>query len=305
MKKKVSAITLSLVILVFGLTACILTPVSQDASLTDIAQSAHGTMTAMAESTAALPQNATPGPEALAATDMPGATQPASETPEPVIVTQIVYVTATPGGVVPPGSSSTDNRLSMAQGATDLSTTGKVLAGKTVRYVFRALKGQLVNLTLSNSADAVLGMRNPGGTVLLPKEKGWTYFRVYLPEGGDWYIDVHGGKYDADFSLYMSIPVRLSFAAGSSVLSGKGQAGNGSSMQFIVYAKAGQNLKASVNTPGLGLSIYAVEGTVLKSPMGTDASYDGKLPVTGDYILNVFSAAGSAAQNFDLYVEIK
>lgn len=294
MSKKLSLMMAATLAAALVLGACMPTPVSQDVSMTRIAESAHGTMTAVAQGTA-IPAN--PAPES---TPEPS---PTAEVPV-VQVTQMVYVTATPGA----GTSQVTSqgiRLSMALGGTDVSASGKVAAGKTVRYVFGALKGQLINLTLSTGSNAVLGVRNAAGTVLLDPAKAWTNFRVYLPAGGDWFIDVYGGNTDADYSLYLSIPARLSFASGSSSMSGKGSIGNGNGMQFIVYARAGQNLKASVDAAGLGLSIYAVEGTVLKSPMGEGASFDGKLPVTGDYIFNVFSVPGSAPTNFSLAIEIR
>ncbi len=74
----------------------------------------------------------------------------------------------------------------------------------------------------------------------------------------------------------------------------------------LTYGKAlaGQLMQVDVtSSQALRLSIYGVDGTVLKSGMGEGATFAGTLPVTQDYILVI--GAGTQPSSYTLIVSVQ
>jgi len=197
-------------------------------------------------------------------------------------------------------------RIDFASGTTNTSVVGTMQAYKTLRYVFWAAKDQLIDVDLSSAQDAAISISSRTGIVLLSPMGNENSYRGYLPESGDWFIDVRSGASAVNFSLSLMIPQRLSFASGTYGLTTTGNVPAGGVYNFIVYAFKDQTLKVSVVPAGnLALSLYGVDGTVLMSAMGDGNTFEGKLPSTQDYIINVRSAPGTGTRAFTFTIDIR
>jgi len=226
----------------------------------------------------------------------PTATSIPTEPSTPIPPTSTAVPTSAPGQAI---------RLSFAAGATNITAEGQMSANTTRRYVFWANKNQLMDISLNGASGAYIAISSASGTKLVDFSQGWTWYRDYVPEKGDWYIDIRAGNYDTGYSLYLGIPERLSLAADTSSLTTVATIPTGHVHNFIVWGNKGQTMKVSLSpTQNLKLSIWQVDGTVLLSGMGDSTSFQGVLPEAGDYIINVTSmAATSTAVTLTLSIQ--
>jgi hypothetical protein len=226
---------------------------------------------------------------------------PEPPTNVPPTATTMPTVAVTP---IPPTSTSAPTsapgqaiRLNFAAGTTNVTAEGQMSANTTRRYVFWADKNQLMDISLYGASGAYIAVSSASGTKLVEFSQGWTWYTDYVPEKGDWYIDIRAGNYDTGYSLYLGIPQRLSFAANSSSMTAKATIPAGRIHNFFIWGNKGQTLKVSVSpSQNFSLSIWHVDGTVLLSSMGQLSSFEGELPKAGDYIINVISAAATPTE---------
>lgn len=234
-----------------------------------------------------IPATATSVPP-TATTIPPTATSMPTVTVTPIPPTNTAAPTTAPGQAI---------RMSFAAGTTNVTAEGQMSANTTRRYVFWADKNQLMDISLYGASGAYIAISSATGTKLVEFSQGWTWYTDYIPEKGDWYIDIRAGKYDTGYSLYLGIPQRLSFAANTSNLTAKATIPGGRVHNFIVWGNKDQTLKVSVSpSQNFSLSIWHVDGTVLLSSMGQLSSFEGELPKAGDYIINVISTTATPTQ---------
>jgi hypothetical protein len=210
-----------------------------------------------------------------------------------------------------PASSLQDassTRIRFARGATSAEVDGDLKANATISYVLRASAHQLMEVSLSAPEGTKLKVTRTGGKRVTPIEgtSGSTGFRGYLPYTGDYILTISSGSRRISYSLYVSIPVRVSFDRGatSDILEGHLKAHQ--SLDYILRADEGQVLEINV-TPedaddDLQLIIYGVDGDVLRSGRGEGSSFRGELPASQDYIVSV--RAGDESADFEMDVVI-
>ena len=239
-------------------------------------------------------------PTATASSAQPtDTTVPPTATAVQATSTNVPTVAVTPVSPTSTTAAGQPIRLSFAAGTTNASNEGQLSANTTRRFVFTADKGQLMDISLNSGSTAYIAVTTPSGKKLVDFNQGWTWYRDYLSEKGDWYIDIRAGKADTGYSLYLAIPQRLSFAANTSSLTAKATipAGRLQVHNFVAWGNKGQTLKVSVS-PSLNfaLSIWHVDGTVLLSSMEGLSSFEGELPEAGDYIINVISGPAAPTE---------
>ncbi len=223
-----------------------------------------------------------------------------------VAVISLISSTAwTPAASLP---SSSLRRIRFALGATSAEVSGDLSANTTTRYVLRAAARQLMDVSLSAPEGATLKVTTTGGRRLTPVEgtSGSTGFRGYLPYTGDYILTIASGNKKISYSLFVFIPVRVSFDRGATSDTVDGSLDAHQGLDYILRAGEGQILEVNV-TPDdadvpLQLIIYGVDGDVLRSGMGEGSSFRGELPSSQDYIVSV--RAGEQATDFSMDVII-
>jgi len=223
---------------------------------------------------------------------------PETATSIPPTATIMPTATFTP---IPPTSTSVPTsapgqaiRLSFPTGITNITAEGYLAANATQRFVFWADENQMMDIS---SSGAYIAITSPSGNKLVEFDQLWTWYRGYTSEKGDWYLDIKAGNYARDYSLYLGIPQRISFAPNTSSITIKATIPAGKVHNFVAWANKGQTLSVSISpTQNFKLSIWHVDGTVLLSGMGDSTSFEGVLPEAGDYIINVTSGASTATE---------
>ena len=290
MKKNKILTCISLFIALVVLSGCFpSTPATpSSAEQTQAALFAQATLTKVAIEADIATQQALPTD-----TPEPTATTPA-DTPEPTATT------------APPTADMPEVRISFEPNTTNTVVMGTVLAYQTQRYVAYAFEDQLLDITLTSGQDAALSIFGRDGTVLLSPMGDQMSFRGYLPATQDYLIDVRAAGTNANFNMYIMIPQRLSFAAGAHSLVINGNVKASGDHNFIAYGLAGQTMKVTVEPGGdLALTIYGIDGTVLMGSHNFGNTFEGTLPSSQDYIINVDSAPGTGSRPFTLTLDIQ
>ena len=98
-------------------------------------------------------------------------------------------------------------------------------------------------------------------------------------------------------------PLRIEFAPGTTGISLLGSVMQGTTQRYIVRALAGQQMTVQLtgDVAGLALAVIGQDGSVFQSQMGGLTIWQGNLPGTQDYYLDI---VGNASRNFTLNLTI-
>ena len=192
------------------------------------------------------------------------------------------------GSTLALAQSSGSTRIRFATGATSALVSGDLAANSSVRYVLGALVNQLMDVTLTAPQGVGLAVTTTSGRKVTAITSSSTSFRGYLPRSGDYAIEVKSGSQAVSYSVFVSIPERITFERGTTSATLKGTVKAHQSHDYILRAMAGQIMEINA-TPdnSLQLIIFGVDGTVLRSGMGEGSSFRGELPLNEDYIITV------------------
>ncbi len=297
---KLLPLVLSSLIIVAVTAACSIsaaTPTEQPNLATMIA----GTMAALNPQTTETPAPTTVIYPTVAPTEAPSAS------PYPTLLLPSAIPTLP--AVQPTISVPNATRISFLAGATTASVTAPIQAGAVQNYVLGAMQGQpmIVGLNSQNN-DVILGMKTAGGTVMLSSTAGQTGWQGSLPQTEDYYLFVHGGATTENFTLSITIPSRIKFAAGAVSAKVSGKTVGGNHVSYVAFAAQGQ--KMIVDLSGLsGNAAITIWGFADGSPyvnanMSQTTHFSFKLPRTQDYIIEVVPEAGSTV-SYTLSVDIQ
>jgi hypothetical protein len=206
-------------------------------------------------------------------------------------------------------------RIAFAQGATTAVVAGTVRAGQTRVYTLRALKDQVMFLTLAPAAGARLSAKGADGqvpvTVRAAADGGSRI--LLLPSTQDYLITLAAGQQDAPFTLAIDIPQRIIFAADESSATVNGATTQRRPLTYLLRARAGQTMSVraqgangavvSLTIFGLQDGVSLVRGAGGGGDGGGVAAWSGVLPSTQDYVIQVTPATDSLA--FTLSVTVR
>ena len=199
-------------------------------------------------------------------------------------------------------------RITFLDGATVGMVNAPIQGGQSQIYVLKALKSQPMFVyvgSLNNDVTVSIVMQD--GTNILSAAAHQTSWQGSLPQTEDYYLTINGGASTENFSLTVTVPSRIVFAAGatSATVSGNTVAGYG--VSYTVFAGKGQNMNVDLEnlSAKASLSIYGfTDGQrYLRSEKG-QTSYHFVLPSTQDYIIVVMPVAGSVV-SYTMTVDIQ
>jgi hypothetical protein len=195
------------------------------------------------------------------------------------------------------GSGGTPaTRLNFTAGATSINVDGSVQPNATNRYLLAAQKDQIIMANLSPSAkDARLKITASDNTALQSSTSAdGTDAMAALPSTQDYIVSVTGGSQATNYTLSISIPSRITFEPGGTSATVNGKVTNHFQVSYVLRALAGQTMTVNLTGSNVGLTIYGLQdGQPLVRAVGGATSFNGKLPITQDYILNVVPAVDS------------
>lgn len=193
-------------------------------------------------------------------------------------------------------------RIRFASGGTAATLKGQVGSSARHTYLMNVSAGQLLDITVTGPSGLSLAVIGVDGSTLKGASSTLA-FRGVVQKTQDYIIEIGYSGNTTDFTLTAAVPARISFAAGGTSASLSGSVPANGSQYYILGASKGQTLNVSAAPKtALQLSVYGVDGTVLKTGAGEEATFSGVLPGTQDYILVL--KAGSQAQSYSLSVSI-
>jgi hypothetical protein len=249
--------------------------------------------------TATAAPSATPPPTTAPPAVAPTVTARPTETPLPTVALPTPYPTLRPGPVV---------RISFQTGATSAVVDGLVAVGGQNRYRLRASAQQLMMLGLySPVEDVYLAVRGEtDGRTLLAADARSAAWQGQSPITQDYRITVYGGQVDAEYSLSVIIPRRISFKSGATSTRVQGNVAVQSTVTYLAHARGGQTMTVTITAPydDVLLTIYGLEdGQPLVRAVSGATSWSGTLPGTQDYVIDVVGT--DAARRYILDVDIE
>jgi hypothetical protein len=128
------------------------------------------------------------------------------------------------------------------------------------------------------------------GTVLRSGMGEGTTFRGLLPKTQDYLIEI-GSNLALSYRLQVIIPERISFAAGATSAATSGNIAVAETHHYILRADAGQTMTIKVTSPTNTVfpTIYGLDGIILKRALDGSPSWQGKLPTTQEYRIDLVS----------------
>jgi hypothetical protein len=227
------------------------------------------------------------------------ATQPSTPMPPPQPTGSSM-----PPTVPVPGAT----RLTFLNGATVGMVSAPIQAGQSQNYVLQAFQGQPMFVYVGSlNNDVTLSIKRQDGTTILSAAAQQTSWQGSLPQTENYYLTIHGGASTENFSLTVTVPSRIQFAAGADSATVSGKTVSGYDLSYTVFAAKGQNMSVDLEnlSSKASLSIYGfTDGQrYVRSETG-QTSFHFVLPSTQDYIIVVVPLAGSVV-SYTITVKIQ
>jgi hypothetical protein len=193
---------------------------------------------------------------------------------------------------VPPAT-----RITFLNGASVVVVSAPIAPGQTQSYVLDALQAQpMFVYVASGNDDVTVSIKADDETTILDAGAKKVSWQGALPRTGDYYLTIHGGKAVENFTMTVTLPWRLRFAAGENSATVSGKTVAGYNVSYTVFASKGQSLKVHLDeiSSKASLSIYGfTDGQrYLRSDAG-QRGYQFTLPATQDYIVVIVPYGGS------------
>jgi hypothetical protein len=225
----------------------------------------------------------------------------------------VVAPTTTPVPVTPsptatqPVPTLAPVRFNFPVGYTSGSVKGTLQPAQIQNIVFNALAGQLTFVTAdSPNKDVTIGITGADGTILLSPTQKVTSWRGYLPSTQDYTVQVTGGATTENFEVTFVIPVRISFAKGATSGGAAGTLAPYQVQSFVVGAGGGVPMLVNTKNANTTITVFGASdgNTLVPAWSNTKGSpgWQGMLPSTQDYVVQVIAPASS--QSYNLVVSI-
>jgi hypothetical protein len=215
--------------------------------------------------------------------------------------------------------------LPIDNGGHGAKADGQLAPTGTDEWLFEGAAGRVLTMTVTaKSPDVALGLRDDASGLIFDERLGASTFTVVLPDDDNYRLAVRNwGSENAPYSLAVTIgpeaseadrfavepdaqfgavagsavvlpppaAKRIQFATGAASASVQSQLAGRGSDKWALKALAGQTLNAalSINSGQAILMITGADGTVLISDHAGATQWSGRLPLTQDYIIDVWS----------------
>ncbi len=140
-----------------------------------------------------------------------------------------------------------------------------------------------------------MAIQGADDTVIKPA--GHPFHRGAVPTSQDYLVTLTAPDTAATYTLTIMIPVRITFAPGSTTAQLQATIPPNTSVHFVIRALAGQTMTLDTTAAqGQVIAIvYGADGTVLQSDHAGAPDFSGNLPITQDYLIHLRSVGAAAA----------
>lgn len=219
-----------------------------------------------------------------------------------------------------PQPTAVPQRINFAPGATTASVTGKLTSNISDHWVLRVLAGQTLSVNLVPvNGNARLIIYGADGTVLISDHADALQWSGRVPITQDYHIKVNAfDNTTPSYTLQVTVmplgpptapptPVakRITFAPGAIAATVSGVTPAVGVDRWILAAQAGQTLTVNLIVPPGGraaLVIYGADGTVLISDHASAMQWNGHLPKTQDYHIDVKPETGAVSYTMQVTI---
>jgi hypothetical protein len=199
-------------------------------------------------------------------------------------------------------------RLSFAAGATSAGISGDLAGGAVREFRVRASANQIMFVDVTSPKNdvfiEVFGVT--GGQALVRASDKRAHWQGTLPSNQDYLIRLVSTGSAAPFGLKVTIPRRITFAAGATSATLPGTVAAGTTNTYVFRALAGQTVTASLTSSGqpAWVGIYGLgDGKPVVGVTPGITTVTGKLPANQDYILHAVS--NGSTSSYSLVLTIK
>jgi len=219
--------------------------------------------------------------------------------------------------LLPPEMVADAKRITFAAGATSATMQGNLVKHGIDRYVLKAEAGQTMTVKVTAPMNVVFSISGANGDVLKSSGAGASSWGGTLRATQDYTIALNASDGNpASYTLQVTIPPpptgapqakRIVFGQGSTEAAMHGNIAAGQSEHFVLRALAGQTMNVTVAAEprdSVILIIWGADGNVLISDHAGATKWNGKLPKTQDYYIDLRPFAGKAAE-YTIYVTVK
>lgn len=227
-----------------------------------------------------------------------------------VITTPVGYVMQVSLPPAPVVTATPPQPIHFAIGAASATVRGKTSTTASAEYYLTIYARQTLTAKITaTDAPAYLIIWGADGTVLISDHAGASSWSGMVPKTQPYHIAVRSDSQNpVNFTLQVTIPPlatpvpkpvakRITFPAGGTTATLRGNLAARGMDEYTLAAGAGQIMTVNVSAPGNAaiLVIYSKEGTVLISDHAGATHWEGRLPLKGEYIIDVKSRSGAAA----------
>ena len=243
----------------------------------------------------------TPLPDAPA-TDTPAATATPAPPTATATTTAVAPPTATlapPTATVAPATATPQPpagiRVLFDAGATDTWVTGRLEGATSRSYILGIAEGQLIDISTPTGSHLKMAIQGADGTLVKPQ--GQPFFRGVVPSSQDYLVTLTAGNATEDYTVYIIIPVRITFDAGATTAQLETTIPADRTRHFVIRALGGQTMSVDTTaTQGQIITIvFGADGTVLQTDHAGVPDFTGTLPSTQDYLIDLRAVGGVPA----------
>lgn len=195
-------------------------------------------------------------------------------------------------------------RIAFATGATSAVVEGDLAPQESRAYVVHIAAGQTLDVRAVVPPESVrLVIYGVDGDVLRSGMAGTPDYRGQVRSTQDYVISVSAAQ-QVHYVMTVIIPVRITFQPGAISGTVQGVVQVGATNSYLVGASAGQAMSVTLTSPvGLLLGIEGNNGTLLKAPNSVGLAWQGVLPTTQDYWINVLSAGVAGTYHLQVVIQ--
>jgi hypothetical protein len=242
---------------------------------------------------------------AATATLPPTFTAPApADTPTPLPPT----LTATSASSPTPSATATPQAVNIvfASGTTAAVEQGSIQPNQVVPYTLSAGQSQpMILIVNSPNNDVFLGVTEPDGSKLLDPAKKYTNWQWLLPKTEQYTIQLYGGATSENYTLTAKVAEIVTFPGGATTVTLNGSTPKGYVVSYAFSCQANQVMTVSLNVPATTayLDVFGLATGPLLSASSKATSWNGTLPSSQDYIIEVIPVGGEIS--YSLTVSVK